>query len=98
MTSDGNNLFAEDGSGGVERIAAPNAFSTIYGAPFADMQNDGTHLYVATGRVAGGGAVLRMNGDGTSVTTLASENAFSIGVDDRYAYFSLDHTIRRVCK
>ncbi|MDB4970050.1 MAG: hypothetical protein JWN44_5739, partial [Myxococcales bacterium] len=98
MASDGNNLFVEATSGSVERIAAPNVYATIYDHPFADMENDGAHLYVATGSVKGGGAVLRMNGDGSGMATLAAVNAFTLAVDDSSVYFAEDTVIEKTCK
>jgi hypothetical protein len=98
MTSDGNNLFAEATSGAVERISAPGAYATIYNGPLADMESDGTHLYVSAGTVKGGGSVLRMNGDGSSQTVLAPVNSFTVTVDDRYVYFDDGPTIKKLCK
>ena len=80
-------------------FACAKSYATIYGM-FDDAQHDGAHLYVTTGSVLyGGGSVVRMNGDGSDVTTLAPVNAFTLAVDDRYVYFDASvSTIAKVCK
>ncbi len=93
LASDGSTLFFVDAAG-VHAIFAPGDARLVWPGRVFDIFDDGQHLYVG-----GDAGLVRINADGSDVTTLTSEGVSALFVDDRYVYFyGYNQTVEKACK